>query len=157
MNENYQGVIVFDLEGTLIDSDKGAPYHGVKELLAELSSDYLLLLWSLSYRAAALRLLQDEKLVGYFWEFFCADDQQRKPHPSSQLEQFIAPYQRRFMVGDNPVDYRAAQLIGAHFIAAGWNPSLAQNFGHSSPPIELCHLPLSVKELIKVIKRTDQI
>ena len=150
--EKTKAVIIFDLEGTVIDSSTDAPFETIKSVLPELSKNYLLLLWTLRERHSSIEILKQFDLSQYFVEFYCADDDFRKPYPSESLKELIENYSHRFMVGDNPVDLHAARSLKAHFIAAGWNNEIARNFSKQGHDQKFSRLPLDGKELIKGIK-----
>jgi phosphoglycolate phosphatase len=116
--------IIFDCDGTLVDTSgyKARLFPGIKELLADLSAQHTLYVWTARGRDSTLRILKDLQVAQYFNAFATPDDCVPKPHIQGIL-QLVGSTSKKSVcvIGDSSNDILGAKNFGAIAIGAIWN------------------------------------
>lgn len=116
--------VVFDCDGTLVNTSvpKYVLFSGIKELLADLSADHTLYVWTARGRASTLRILQELGVFSYFEAICTIDDAPAKPHIKALTDltgQF--PKTSVCLIGDSSYDMMGAKNFGVMALGALWN------------------------------------
>ncbi len=116
--------VVFDCDGTLVNTSipKYVLFAGIKELLADLSADHLLYVWTARGRVSTLRILQELGVVSYFEAICTIDDAAPKPHVQG-LGQLTGEFPKNSVcvIGDSSYDMMGAKNFGVLALGALWN------------------------------------
>lgn len=116
--------IVFDCDGTLVDTTKLKYdlFPGIKELLAELSVQANLYVWTARDRKSTLRILKELGILHFFEALCTIDDALPKPHVSGLIELVAdVPKSSICVIGDTSNDILGAKNFGVKSIGAIWN------------------------------------
>ena len=126
-----KGHIVFDCDGTLIDTHKmnNPLFPGIKEVLHELSDDYLLYVWTARDRRSSQRILTDHGVMHFFEGIHTSDDFNPKPHIRG-LRDLLGDVDKSqvCIIGDTTNDILGAKHFGVKCIGAIWGPSTNPQF-----------------------------
>ena len=152
------GVVIFDLEGTLLDPETRQTYSGINDLLAGLCSKGLILfVWTRGGRSSSIELLKQLDLMRFFCDISCADDEFCKPDPRS-LREVMGEQLRPLpgvVMGDGQSDQEGARNLGWPFLLAAWqseNPgaaALPERFQNYRLNMGVCSSPTQALSLIE--------
>jgi phosphoglycolate phosphatase len=145
--------VIFDCDGTLIDTSKGkyTLFPGIKELILELSKDCLLYVWTARGRQSTLRILEEAGVHSYFNSICTADDSLPKPHIAGLLELVgDTPKESICVIGDTSYDILGAKNFGVLSIGAIWNPDARQEYLKDSGADFIVSHPSECSKLIQL-------
>ncbi len=115
--------VVFDCDGTILDTS-GAKYKlfpGIKELLLELTQDYMLYVWTARGRASTLRFFEEMGILHLFDQLCTPDDAPGKPHVAGLFSLLgSTPKHSICVIGDSSADMVGAKNFGVMAIGAIW-------------------------------------
>ncbi len=125
MNQLVKGHIIFDHDGTLVDTKAGKfiLFPGMRELLNKLNSEnYKLYVWTARDRHSTLNSLRDNQVLELFTNFSCADDGISKPHPMGLMKMLEGVSKKNIIhIGDSRGDVEGAEQFGIDVVFAAWN------------------------------------
>ncbi len=128
--------IVFDCDGTLLDTSltQYELFHGIKELLIELSREHALYVWTARGRTSTLRVLQECGVLPLFQGISTPDNSPSKPHTGGLMGLLgDTPKSSICVIGDSTNDIIGAKSFGVLAIGAIWNTEakveLLKDFG----------------------------
>ncbi len=125
MNQLVKGHIIFDHDGTLVDTTGGKfiLFPGMRDLLIRLKDqNYKLYVWTARGRASTLTSLRDNQVLELFEAFSCADDGVSKPHPMGLLKMLEGINKKSILhIGDSRGDIEGASQFGIDVVFAAWN------------------------------------
>jgi len=118
--------IIFDCDGTLIDTKHGPKYKvypGIKELITELSKSNTLYVWTARDRVSTRRILQENGILQYFHLLSTMSDALPKPHVGGLID-LVGNVTKKSVciIGDSGNDVIGAKSFGVMCIGAAWNP-----------------------------------
>ena len=132
-NLNSPGHIVFDHDGTLVNTDISPfiLYEGIRELLDDLKSKgFILHIWTARPRRSVLKSTDDLGILIYFTDIFCSDDGPSKPNPFGLAKLTSGIGKNEILhIGDSLSDIEGAKAYGIEVVAACWNnPNQVNNY-----------------------------
>lgn len=115
--------VVFDCDGTLVNTSsyRYLLFPGIKELLADLSADCALYVWTARDRLSTERILKEFGVLHYFDSISTPDDALPKPHIEG-IKSLVGDYSKSSicMIGDSSADIIGAKNFGVVGIGATW-------------------------------------
>ena len=121
--------IVFDCDGTLIDTNNGQYnlFPGIKDLLLALARDSHLYVWTARDRLSTVRLLQEHGVYSLFAGLSTSDDVFLKPHIGGLIDLLGKEEQSSTcVIGDTIHDILGARHYGCKSMGACWNPAASR-------------------------------
>lgn len=133
MNQLVKGHIIFDHDGTLVETKGGkfVLFPGMRELLSKLKNEnYKLYVWTARGRQSTLTSLRDNQVLELFESFSCADDGIPKPHPLGLMKMLEGINKKSIIhIGDSRGDIEGAKQFGIDVVFAAWNePEIGEAF-----------------------------
>ncbi len=117
--------VVFDCDGTLLNTDKGPEsYAGVPELVEKLHREgHTLYVWTGRDPRSTQAVLKHMNLTAFFHDTRSAGECAGKPDPQG-LEQMLVdlPPSQCVVIGDSWADMAGARQFGAWALGALWEP-----------------------------------
>lgn len=125
MNQLVKGHIIFDHDGTLVDTlgGKFILFPGMRELLIKLHKEnYNLYVWTARGRQSTLNSLRDNQVLELFTSFSCADDGISKPNPMGLIKMLEGVSKKSIIhIGDSRGDIDGAEQFGIDVVFAAWS------------------------------------
>lgn len=145
--------IIFDCDGTLMDTSeyRYSLFAGIKELLADLSKDCELYIWTARDRLSTIRYMQEFEITHYFQGISTPDDTQPKPNVEG-IESLVGNFPKSSicMVGDSSADIVKAKNFGVMSIGAAWGKHVSKNHLSSFGADFIVSDPLECSKLIRL-------
>lgn len=134
-NSKAKGLIIFDHDGTLVDTNNGRfeLFTGMRDVLEKLvKNDFELAVWTLRPRASTIESLNKNGIAAFFNELYCSGDGPSKPHVfglESILQNSLSGFSKDHKeykdkilhIGDSIGDVVGAHQFKIAVIAALWN------------------------------------
>ena len=137
-HDSTKGLIIFDHDGTLIDTHTQdfKVFPGIKELLMSLrNSGFEIAIWTARSHRGVVESLKKNGLTSYVGEIYGHDDGPSKPHPYG-LESLSSGFSKDKIIhiGDSMGDLTGASYFGIKVIAACWfSKELEENYSKYTP------------------------